>query len=603
MNSSSAALTRSKQLTVNSVRVLVPIGLLLAVSVASAFTARARTPSPPAAPTDLSASAVSSSEIDLSWTASAGNVAGYRIFRNEIQIATVTRLHTTYHDTHLAPSTTYVDTVRAFDFSLNISEPSTSASATTLDVPGRSPGTLFPPDGAVVLNPGDSIQNAVNANPSGTTFYLKAGTYRLTSAIVPKSEDVFDGAPGAILNGSKLLASFTRWGRYYGETGVPLQRRGNTAGHCDPNHSMCTYVQDLYLDNKPLTPVRSTGALEPSKWFFDRSRKIVYLYGNPSGHTVEIGLSYAAFDNQSATGVTIRGLTIEKFATPAPFGAIGFAGGGPGWTVEDNDVRLNHASGINATNDGAVHGNYVHDNGEEGITGGNVSNVVVTNNEMSFNNYAGYDCGWECGGMKFGATTNLRVVGNYAHDNLGIHGSGAPGLWCDVDCATVTFENNVVRNNGGGGISYEISHYGTFAYNIIQGNGSQNASWGWGSGLQINESDHVAVFGNLLTGNNNGIVGVQQMRGSGPRGTYELTDLYVHDNVTRVASSDPGTAAGIFQDDGDESVFTSINNNKYQHNTYVGLATDAKVFQWLDKSRTVAEWQFSGNDTNGTFNR
>jgi glucose/arabinose dehydrogenase/chitodextrinase len=83
---------------------------------------------PPSAPTGLSGTAVDSSRIDLTWTASTDNVgvAGYRVERcqgagctNFAQIAAPTA--TSYSDTGLAPSTTYRYQVRAVDASGNLS--------------------------------------------------------------------------------------------------------------------------------------------------------------------------------------------------------------------------------------------------------------------------------------------------------------------------------------------------------------------------------------------------------------------------------------------------------------------------------------------------
>lgn len=609
VSQSRAALTHSEPLRARCMRRLAPIGLLFLVGfITSALSTLTRPSGPPSAQTKLSVTVVSSSEIDLSWTAPASNISGYKIFRNDVQIAALSGVRMTYHDTQLAPSTTYVERVAAFDSSGRTSGPSASATATTLDVPGRSPGTLFPPDGAIVLNPGDSIQSAVNANPSGTTFYLNAGIYRQTSAISPKSDDVFEGTPGAILNGSKLLASFTRQGPYYLATGVPRHKRGTTTGFCDPNHPLCRSVQDLYFDDKPLVPVSSISELGPHKWYLNRTDSILYLCDNPSGHTVEIGFSYAAFDNPSAVGVTIDGLTVEKYATEGPLGAVGFVG--DGWIVKNNNIRLNHASGVNIHSNGIVLGNYVHDNGEEGITGGNANNVVVANNEISFNNYSGYDCQWECGGSKFSATTHLTVLGNYVHDNLGFPSqgnSGAPGLWCDVDCLWVTFTNNVVLNNGGSGIFCEVSHFCTISYNILEGNGYED-TWGFGAGIAINETDHATVYGNILVGNHIGIGGVQQNQGSGPFGTHELTNLNAHDNIITITAPSQ-IAAGLWQDDGDTSIYTS-KNNVYQHNTYKGLSLASHPFHWtpgffpfqrFTMGSNSTQWQAFGNDRTGTF--
>ena len=87
----------------------------------------------PSVPTGLVATAVSSTQINLSWNASTDNasVAGYRVFRDSVFIATSTSL--VYIDTGLTPSTLYTYTVSAFDPSFNESAQSAPASATTLD--------------------------------------------------------------------------------------------------------------------------------------------------------------------------------------------------------------------------------------------------------------------------------------------------------------------------------------------------------------------------------------------------------------------------------------------------------------------------------------
>jgi glucose/arabinose dehydrogenase/chitodextrinase len=88
----------------------------------------------PGVPTGLTATANSSSTINLSWTASTDNVAvaGYKVFRNGTQVATTTA--PTYQDIGLSEATSYSYTVSAVDAAENESARSSAATATTRDV-------------------------------------------------------------------------------------------------------------------------------------------------------------------------------------------------------------------------------------------------------------------------------------------------------------------------------------------------------------------------------------------------------------------------------------------------------------------------------------
>jgi chitodextrinase len=90
---------------------------------------------PPTTPTGVTATATSSSNVDLKWTTSTDGVgpgvAGYYIIRNGTTLATVTA--TSYSDTSVAPSTAYSYTLESFDSSIpaNVSSPSTAVPVTT----------------------------------------------------------------------------------------------------------------------------------------------------------------------------------------------------------------------------------------------------------------------------------------------------------------------------------------------------------------------------------------------------------------------------------------------------------------------------------------
>ncbi|MBI2232593.1 MAG: DNRLRE domain-containing protein [Candidatus Aenigmarchaeota archaeon] len=87
---------------------------------------------PPSQVTGLIAAPVSSSQIDLNWNLATDNVgvAGYRIYRNNVQIATSSMNF--YNDFGLTASTAYNYKIAAYDAAGNIGIPSTQAGATTL---------------------------------------------------------------------------------------------------------------------------------------------------------------------------------------------------------------------------------------------------------------------------------------------------------------------------------------------------------------------------------------------------------------------------------------------------------------------------------------
>ncbi len=117
---------------------------------------------PPSVPSGLSATAQSSSQINLSWSASTDNVGvtGYKVFRNGTQVNTASG--TTYNDTGLTASTQYSYTVSAYDAAGNNSTQSSSASATTQAV------TPPPTSATISLNPATTYQTMVGWE--ATTF-------------------------------------------------------------------------------------------------------------------------------------------------------------------------------------------------------------------------------------------------------------------------------------------------------------------------------------------------------------------------------------------------------------------------------------------------
>ena len=164
---------------------------------------------PPSTPTSLSASAVSSSQINLTWIASADNVGvtGYKIFRGGVQVGTATT--NSYSDTGLSPSTAYTYTVSAYDAAGNNSAQSASASATTQGGGGAIAAVAGQSKGEVGTSALGNL-TFTNAVTSGNQVIVTVQAYRNSAPVI--------NAPTKV-SGTAAIGAFTRDATYSGHSG------------------------------------------------------------------------------------------------------------------------------------------------------------------------------------------------------------------------------------------------------------------------------------------------------------------------------------------------------------------------------------------------
>jgi hypothetical protein len=449
----------------------------------------------------------------------------------------------------------------------------------------------------VVLKPGDSIQAQVDRNPPGTSFLLKSGLYRMQS-IEPKSGDTFSGEKGAVLNGAVVVTPFHKEGPLWVASVQVQQIR--SVGECGPHSPACNLPEDLFVDNVLVPRAMNVEGAGKGHWYLDYGQSKLYVGDNPDGHEVEMSLARTAFSGD-VSNVTIRGLTIEKYASPTGAGAVHgseFQRGGKksvNWIVQDNEIRWNHDVGVWLGHGMHLLHNNLHHNGHMGA-GGSGRNILVENNEIAYNNYAGYDYHWGAGGAKFVLCANLEVRNNYAHHNEG------PGLWSDIDNDNVVYEKNRTSSNKVAGIFFEISFGAVIHDNIIDNDGENPGGPRNGAGILVNTSSDADIYGNQITNCATGILAIQTDRGVSDwtKRTYVLKNLNVHDNVITQKS---GIAAGIDASPGFMPAAFTDWNNRFQNNTYRFAELTGMHFEWMRSPRSIEEWKSFHNDSNGRFQK
>ncbi len=349
------------------------------------------------------------------------------------------------------------------------------------------------------------------------------------------------------------------------------------------------------------------------------------VYGQviPKDGNTYIGAPGAVFDGQDtqltafggqATRVTIKHLTVRNFASGLDQGVVNHDSGND-WVIEYNSLVFNRGAAMMIGARNTIRYNCLADNGQYGFNayqaGNGIVDVVMDRNEIARNNTENWEARTPCGctgGGKFWSVERAKVTNNWVHDNNGT------GIWADYDNVEFLFEGNLIENNAGPGIWYEISYNFMIRYNNIRGNnwrtdGGENFPFG---GIYIAESggDTRAgsvyavseIHNNLIENNWDGVVLWEdadrfcQSPAGGVSATCPFFDrtygarnntqnIQIHHNTFTVDKAAIGCSTatcgrnGLFSKWGSFSPWTQWsvaeritfqNNNRFHDNTYVG---------------------------------
>ncbi|MET8076391.1 right-handed parallel beta-helix repeat-containing protein [Streptomyces sp. NPDC005303] len=235
-------------------------------------------------------------------------------------------------------------------------------------------------------------------------------------------------------------------------------------------------VGDLAAKTKG-NPPNTTFWLRPGKHRLDPDRfaQVVPKKGDrylgAPGAVLDGGKKNQYAFSGSASDVSIRYLTVQRFAAPSDEGVVNHDSA-DGWVIEDSTIQDNDGAGLMAGARQQVRANCLKNNGQYGMNAykgnGRITGLVVEGNEIVGNNTGDWErrkpgCGCT-GGIKFWAVDGADIRGNWVHDNRGT------GLWADTNNNDFLIENNVIEANDGAALIYEISYNAIIRKNTIRRN-------------------------------------------------------------------------------------------------------------------------------------
>ncbi|HEX2381560.1 MAG TPA: LamG-like jellyroll fold domain-containing protein, partial [Acidimicrobiales bacterium] len=291
---------------------------------------------PPSVPADLSATAGSSIQVNLNWTASSDDVGvtGYGIYRNGTLLTTSAT--TSYQDTTAQPSTSYTYTIDAVDAAGNRSNQSSPAAVTTpsLTSPGLQAAYAFD-EGTGTTTVDKSQHGLPGTLENGATW----GTGKFGSAV-----QFSGGADDVNLRnptGLRITGSMTISGWIYA-TGFPVDdaaivsKRGTVGFQLDTTVDNGPRTIGFKLTNAGFTDMTRYGktALTVNTWNF-----VTGVY-DASARTMHVYLNGVLDDGAQVGNVTA---TQKDSLLPVEIGQRP-GGGGFGFAGRIDNVRIYNAA-------------------------------------------------------------------------------------------------------------------------------------------------------------------------------------------------------------------------------------------------------------------
>ena len=264
---------------------------------------------PPTGPSNVTATPISESQINLTWSASSdpeSGVTSYNIYRDGAEVGTSTG--TTYSDKGLMEDTTYSYQISAINGAGLESAKSQSFSATTLAAVDTTPPTIL----SVTANGDPSKVTILFSEPVEESSATDLSNYSIDSGITISSASL-----GADLKTVTLTTSFHSEGLTSTLTVSNVRDRASTPNVIAPNTQMnYTFLAQLVISNITVASGKAYeviygGLVNGAKVYIDRS----YVYSNVPDWLTGATHIRTANDDRSSTGDSFISFDVNQDVT------------------------------------------------------------------------------------------------------------------------------------------------------------------------------------------------------------------------------------------------------------------------------------------------
>lgn len=386
-------------------------------------------------------------------------------------------------------------------------------------------------------SPWATLARATAAAPDGATLVVHAGTYREPLTAAGGTLDrplVVIGEPGTVLSGAVEVSgwSFAGSGRWSVPFTSPFPPPGPgemLPEQIAPERPAAGWREQVFVDGEPLTQVLSDSELDGSgRFLVEPGAGQLVIDVDPAGRTVEASvLDQAAFLGPGAAGTILACLHVTRFSPPHLDARAAVLVDAAGVLLTDVAVTNSAATGIGVyAPDVTLHRVTARWNGARGLAAHEADGLVVQYSRLDDNNIEGFDH-TDCGGGRSCVLAGAKIT---TSDRVVIHASTfrrnrAAGLWCDLACRNVSITANLVADNAGHGIFFEVSRDAAIVGNVVAGQREPATA-----GVSIVGAEHVDVLDNVLRDNR-----IHLFVADDPRDPGSLADLGVDTDPNDVA--------------------------------------------------------------------